>query len=172
MVCYTKKKKKEVFILAEFKTNVMRILEQKKISYIPHSYPHGDDAVDGVTVASLLGQNPEEVFKTLVLKGAKNYFVFVLPVAQELDLKKCAKAVDEKSVTMIPVKEINTITGYIRGGCSPVGMKKDFPTVFHETAKTLKKIMVSAGKIGWQIELSPADLCTLVRGTYADIIKD
>ena len=111
--------------MAEFKTNVMRILEKAKINYTAHEYPHGKEAVDGVSVAKLLGQNPECVFKTLVTKGVSGgYFVFVVPVAEELDLKKAAKSVGEKSVEMIHVKDILKVTGYIRGGCSPIGMKK------------------------------------------------
>ncbi|MDO4831354.1 MAG: aminoacyl-tRNA deacylase, partial [Clostridia bacterium] len=112
--------------MSEFKTNVMRILDKAGVEYISHEYPHGKEAVDGVSVADLLGQNPDCVFKTLVTKGSGGYYVFVVPVAQELDLKKCAKSVNEKSVEMIHVKDINKITGYVRGGCSPIGMKKQF----------------------------------------------
>ena len=156
---------------ADIKTNVMRILEQKKIPYTAHEYPHGKDAIDGVTVASLLGQDPAQVFKTLVTHGSgRNYYVFVLPVAAELNLKKAAKAVGEKSVEMIHVKEINGLTVYFRGCCSPVGMKKAFPTVFHETALDIPSIIVSAGKIGYQIELGPQDLIGLVGAKVADII--
>ena len=158
--------------MSEIKTNVMRILEKEKIEYIPHEYPHGKEAVDGVTVASLMGQNPDYVFKTLVTKGVgRDYYVFVVPVAEELDLKKCAKSVGEKSVEMIHVKDINKITGYVRGGCSPVGMKKPYKTTYHITAKDIPHIIVSAGKIGYQIELKPEDLINLTDGQYADIIK-
>ena len=120
----------------EEKTNVMRVLEQHNIPYTAHAYAHEEGvAVDGVTVAKLLGQDPEQVFKTLVARGAsKNIYVFCIPVAENLDLKKAARAVGEKSVEMVAVKEINGLTGYIRGGCSPIGMKKKYPTVFHETA--------------------------------------
>lgn len=157
--------------MAEQKTNVMRVLEQHKISYKAHEYPHGKDAVDGVTVAALLGENPAQVFKTLVTHGSgRNYYVFVLPVAEELSLKKAAKAVGEKSVEMIHVKEIMPLTGYVRGGCSPVGMKKAFPTVFHESVLTIPTVIVSAGKIGFQIEVAPADLLGLVGASTADII--
>lgn len=157
--------------MKEQKTNVMRILEQKKIPYTAHSYPHGDGPVDGVTVASLTGQNPDTVFKTLVTVGAgKSNYVFVIPVAAELDLKKAAKAVGEKSIAMIHVSEITPLTGYVRGGCSPVGMKKQFPTVFHRSAEDIDRILVSGGKIGTQIETAPADLIALVRGRTADII--
>ncbi len=159
--------------MSEFKTNVMRILDKEKINYVSHEYPHGKDAVDGVSVAELLGQNPDYVFKTLVTKGASgNCYVFVIPVAQELDLKKCAKSVKEKSVEMIHVKDINKITGYIRGGCSPVGMKKKYKTTYHITAPEIPKIIVSAGKIGYQIELAPQDLMKLTDGQCADIIKE
>lgn len=154
------------------KTNVMRILEQHGISYIPHTYPHGAEAVDGVQVAELLGQDPECVYKTLVARGKSgNFFVFDIPVAEELDLKKAAKAVGEKSVALIPVKELLPLTGYVRGGCSPIGMKKQFPTVFHEIAEILPTIMVSAGKIGWQIECDPSELLALAGASTADLIK-
>lgn len=158
--------------MAEFKTNVMRILDKEKIPYHAHEYPHGKEAVDGITVASLLGQDPSCVFKTLVTKGESGgFFVFVVPVECELDLKKCAKSVGEKWVEMIHVKDITKVTGYVRGGCSPVGMKKLFPTVFHITARDLEHIMVSAGKIGYQIELSPADLISVTSGICADIAR-
>lgn len=153
------------------KTNVMRILEQKNIPYTAHTYEHEEGvAVDGLTVSLSLGQDPEQVFKTLVARGAsKNIYVFCIPVADSLDLKKAARAVGEKSIEMIHVKEINALTGYIRGGCSPVGMKKQYPTVFHETAEIVDSIMVSAGKIGYQVELDPAALVELVGGSLADI---
>lgn len=158
--------------MAEFKTNVMRILEKEKVEYIAHEYPHGKEAVDGITVAKLLGQNPEYVFKTLVTKGSKGFYVFVIPVAEELDLKKCAKSVGEKSVEMIPVKDITKVTGYVRGGCSPLGMKKQFVTTFHITAEEIPQIIVSAGKIGFQIDMKPEDLIRLSNGKCADIIKN
>ena len=153
------------------KTNVMRILDQKKIPYTPHTYPHEEGvAVDGVTVAKSMGQDPEAVFKTLVARGASNaLYVFDIPVAASLDLKKAARAVGEKSVAMLHQKELLPLTGYVHGGCSPVGMKKQYPTVFHETAEILDTITVSAGKIGYQVELSPADLIALVGGTTADL---
>jgi len=155
----------------EEKTNVMRILEQKNIPYSAHTYEHEEGvAVDGVTVAAQLGQDPECVFKTLVARGAsKGIYVFCIPVAENLDLKKAARAVGEKSIEMIHVKEINALTGYIRGGCSPVGMKKQYPTVFHETAEIVDTIMVSAGKIGYQVELAPDALIDLVGGALADV---
>lgn len=157
----------------EPKTNVMRILEKEHIPYEARFYPHGKEAVDGLTVAELTGQDPAYVFKTLVtVSNKKEYFVFVIPVARELDLKKAAKAAGAKSIEMIHVKDINKITGYIRGGCSPVGMKKAYPTTFHITAKDNPKILVSAGKIGTQIECLPDDLCRITRGQYADVCKN
>ena len=156
----------------EEKTNVMRTLEQKKIPYTAHSYdPEGP--IDGVSVAQTLGQPPERVFKTLVTKGASGaYYVFDIPVAENLDLKKAARAVGEKSIAMLPQKELLGLTGYVHGGCSPVGMKKQFPTVFHETAAEYDTICVSAGKIGHQVEVKPADLMGLVRAETADIIVE
>lgn len=155
----------------EEKTNVMRILEQKGIPYTPHTYSHEDGvAVDGVSVARSLGQDPECVFKTLVARGAsKAIYVFDIPVGDSLDLKKAAKAVGEKSIAMLHQKELLPLTGYVHGGCSPVGMKKQYPTVFHETAEIIDSIMVSAGKIGYQVQLNPADLIALVGGTTADV---
>ena len=149
------------------KTNVMRILDQKEIPYTPHTYPHDEgEAVDGVTVAGIMGQDPECVFKTLVARGASGaLYVFDIPVADSLDLKKAAKAVGEKSVAMLHQKELLPLTGYVHGGCSPIGMKKQYPTVFHETAE----IIVSAGKIGCQVELSPTDLIGLVGAETADL---
>ena len=156
----------------EEKTNVMRTLEQKKIPYIAHAYPHGEgEAPDGVSVAASLGQDPERVFKTLVTRGASGgFYVFDIPVAETLDLKKAAKAVGEKSIAMILSRELLPLTGYIHGGCSPVGMKKQFPTVFHETVLLYDTIMVSAGKIGYQVEVDPAELIALVRAKTADVI--
>ena len=152
------------------KTNVMRVLEQKKIAYTPHSYPHDDGPVDGITVAGMIERAPESVFKTLVARGAgKNIYVFVIPVVAELDLKKAAKAVGEKAIAMIHVSEITPITGYVRGGCSPIGMKKLFPTVFDDTCLSQETIIVSAGKIGFQVELSPQALIDLTHGSTADL---
>lgn len=157
--------------MKEQKTNVMRLLEQKKISYTPHEYPHGDEAVDGQTVARICGQNPEQVFKTLVARGAsKTIYVFVIPVTGELDLKKAAKASGEKSVAMIHVSEINALTGYVRGGCSPIGMRKQYKTFFDISAADKATIMVSAGKIGYQVELVPDELVKLTRGSYAQLV--
>ena len=154
------------------KTNVMRILDKAKLPYTPHEYDHEDGAVDGVTVAARLGQKVEEVFKTLVCHGhSGDYCVFVIPVAEALDLKKAARAAGEKSVEMIPVRDINSVTGYVRGGCSPIGMKKSYKPVFDESCKSIHHIIVSAGKIGYQIEMEPEALVTFVRGSVADIIK-
>ena len=159
--------------MADQKTNVMRILGQKKIKYTAHEYPHGEDAVDGVTVARMTGRDPACVFKTLVTRGAsKGIYVFVIPVAEELDLKKAAKAVGEKSIAMVHVSEINALTGYIRGGCSPIGMKKQYKTVFHSSILSQETVLVSAGKIGQQVELSPADLIGLTRGDTANIVTE
>ena len=156
----------------EEKTNVMRTLEQKKIAYTPHEYP-ADGPVDGVSVANFLHQDPEQVFKTLVTRGASGgYYVFDIPVAENLDLKKAAKAVGEKSIAMIAQKELLPLTGYIHGGCSPVGMKKQFPTVFHETAELFDTICVSAGKIGAQVEVAPADLIALLGAQTADVTAE
>ena len=153
----------------EEKTNVMRVLEQKGVAYTPHTYPT-DGSIDGASVAAYLGQDPEHVFKTLVARGASGgYYVFDIPVEDTLDLKKAAKAVGEKSIAMIHQKELLPLTGYIHGGCSPVGMRKQFPTVFHETAEILDTICVSAGKIGYQVEVAPADLIALVGAKTADL---
>lgn len=156
--------------MASDKTNVMRVLEQHKIAYKPHEYPHGKDAIDGVSVAELLGQNPDQVFKTLVARGKSGGFhVFVIPVAKELDLKKAAKAAGEKSVEMVHVKELLGLTGYVRGGCSPVGMKKQLRTVFASQALAQETILVSAGKIGYQVEVAPQALIALVRAGTAEL---
>jgi Cys-tRNA(Pro)/Cys-tRNA(Cys) deacylase len=152
------------------KTNAMRILDTLKINYEVKTY-ECDEFIDGVSVATALNQNPEQCFKTLVTQGKSgNYFVFVLPVAEELDFKKCAKAVGEKSVEMIHVKDINKITGYVRGGCTSIGMKKQYTTVIHKTALDFDKIIVSAGKIGMQLFLAPQDLMRAANATAEDII--
>lgn len=159
--------------MAEQKTNVMRVLGQKKIEYLPHEYPHGEDAVDGRTVARIIGRDPACVFKTLVTRGAsKSIYVFVIPVEGELDLKKAAKTVGEKSIAMVHVSEINGLTGYVRGGCSPIGMKKQYKTVYHSSILQQETILVSAGKIGQQVELAPGDLIGLTKGVTADIITE
>ncbi len=158
--------------MSEEKTNVMRVLEQKKVPYTPHWYAHPNGAVDGASVAALMGKNPESVCKTLVTQGAsKKYYVFVIPVLTELDLKQAAKAVGEKSIEMIKQAQLLPLTGYVHGGCSPVGMKKQFPTVLDQSVEGLDTITVSAGKIGAQVELAPADLAGLVRGRFAPVSK-
>ena len=153
------------------KTNVMRLLEQKGVPYTPHTYEHEEGvAVDGVTVARSVGLDPETVFKTLVARGASGgLYVFDIPVEDTLDLKKAARAVGEKSIAMLHQKELLPLTGYVHGGCSPLGMKKQYPTVFHETAEILDTVVVSAGKIGFQVELAPAALIALVGGSTADL---
>ena len=142
----------------EEKTNVMRVLDGKKITYASHSY-EPDATLTGEDIAGILGEDPDKVFKTLVTQGkSKAYYVFVVPVRAELDLKKAAKAAGEKSIDMLKQKELLPLTGYVHGGCSPIGMKKAFPTFIHETAQNLDKIFVSAGKVGFQIELAPEAL--------------
>lgn len=154
----------------EVKTNAIRILDAQKISYEWITY-ESDGFLDGVSVAEKVGLPPEQVYKTLVTKGrGKEYYVFVIPVAAELDLKKAAKSVGEKSVELIAVKEITAITGYVRGGCSPVGMKKHFQTVIHQSAEALSVIYVSAGKLGAQMALSPKDLAKVTDASFADLI--
>lgn len=159
--------------MAEQKTNVMRQLDRAKIAYSTHEYPHGDSAVDGVTVAGLIGKDRACVFKTLVARGSDQaIYVFVIPVAKELDLKAAARAVGAKSVAMVHVSEINTLTGYIRGGCSPVGMKKQYKTVIDDSALDQETMVVSAGRIGEQVELSPQDLIRITRAATAAVTKE
>lgn len=154
----------------EVKTNAMRILDKNKIPYELKTY-ECDEFIDGIHIADQLGQPYERMFKTLVTVGkSKNYFVFVIPVDQELNLKAAAKTVGEKNIEMIHVKDIQSVTGYIRGGCTPVGMKKQYPTVIHETAQNFDTITISGGRIGSQIILSPQDLIKVTRGQFADII--
>ena len=155
------------------KTNAIRMLDQKKIKYNTYEYPHEDGVcVDGETVAQLLNQNPDTVFKTLVTVGNdKRYYVCVVPVKQELDLKKAAKAFGVKSLEMIAVKDINNVTGYIRGGCSPIGMKKVFPTIIDESALLYENIIFSGGKIGLQIEMNPKDIEKLIRVNFKEITR-
>lgn len=151
----------------DIKTNVMRLLDGKKIAYTPHYY---DGAVSGSEICAALGQNPHRVFKTLVTVGKSGtHYVFVVPVAGELDLKKAAKAVGEKSVEMIKSKELLPLTGYIHGGCSPIGMKKFFTTVVDGSAQDFDTIMFSAGKIGYQVEMPLAALQKMIRLTLADL---
>lgn len=153
----------------EEKTNVMRLLDKKKIEYKSHYY--GDtDAVSGVEVANVLGEDPACVFKTLVTVGkTKKNYVFVIPVAEELDLKKAAKAVGEKSIEMIKSKELLPLTGYIHGGCSPIGMKKFFTTTIDESVSNCSTFCISAGKIGYQIEISLSELSKVIRFELAGL---
>ena len=154
----------------EEKTNVMRVLDGKKISYESHSYKP-DAGLSGEQIADILGEDSRKVFKTLVTQGKSGtYYVFVVPVGAELNLKKAAKATGEKAVSMIKQKELLPLTGYVHGGCSPIGMKKQFPTIIHETAAGFDKVFVSAGRVGLQIELAPKDLISVVGCTVADIV--
>jgi len=155
------------------KTNAMRILDQKKIKYNTYEYPHEEGVcVEGTEVARLLNEDPKTVFKTLVTVGNdKRYYVCVVPVESELDLKAAAKAFGVKSLEMIHVKDINAITGYIRGGCSPIGMKKVFPTVVDKSAEGLDRIIFSGGKIGLQIEMNPSDLAKIIRVKFEHITR-
>ena len=155
----------------ENKTNAMRILDSMKISYKTYTY-ECDEFVDAIKIADQLGLPYEKLYKTLVTQGhSREYYVFVIPIAEELDLKKAAKEVGEKSVAMIPVKEINGITGYIRGGCTAIGMKKQFVTRIDASAEALSEMIVSGGRLGVQIELAPADLLKACRGEFADLIN-
>ncbi len=155
----------------EEKTNVMRFLDGKKITYESHSY-EPDATMSGEQIAHILGEDPDKVFKTLVTMGKSGaYYVFVVPVKAELDLKKAAKVAGEKAVNMIKQKELLPLTGYVHGGCSPIGMKKQFPTFIHETATDFEKIFVSAGRVGFQIELAPSDLINVTGCTVVDIVN-
>lgn len=155
------------------KTNAMRILDLAHIPYTVHTYAHGKEAVEGKQVAAMLQQPLIRVFKTLIVVAPSHtYYVFMLPVNHELDLKKCAKVVHEKTVDMIQVKDITKITGYVRGGCSPLGMKKAFHTVVHETCLQHSTIYFSGGKIGLQIEADPSQIIVLLHAQCANIIQD
>lgn len=156
--------------MSESKTNAMRILDKAKVSYLVHSYDASDGNIDGASVAQKTGMEPSRVYKTLVTRGSsKAYYVFVLPVLEELNLKKAAAFVKEKSVEMLHVKDLLSVTGYIRGGCSPVGMKKQFVTVIDISAQSMETIYVSGGRIGLQIEIAPNDLIDVIHGRYAEI---
>jgi Cys-tRNA(Pro)/Cys-tRNA(Cys) deacylase len=157
--------------MEHIKTNAMRILDKAGIHYGSYTYDHSDGLLDGITVAEKIGQPVERVYKTLVTRGTgREYYVFVIPVAAELDLKAAAKAVGEKAVEMIKVTDINKVTGYIRGGCSPIGMKKEYQTVLDSSCKGLDNFIVSAGKIGHQIQLAPEDLIKLIRCKVESVI--
>ncbi|AXH52574.1 Cys-tRNA(Pro) deacylase [Clostridium perfringens] len=156
----------------KLKTNAMRILDSKKVSYEMLSYESEDGKIDGISVAHKIGVDEKNVFKTLVAQGtSKELYVFVIPVAEELDLKNAAKIAGEKKIEMIAVKDIMKYTGYIRGGCSPIGMKKNYKTFIHDSAENLDFIIFSAGKIGHQIKMNPKDLVSVVEGKFAFLIK-
>ncbi len=158
--------------MAQTKTNAMRILDAKNISYEMQEYDSKDGKIDGVSVAAKIGRSPGEVFKTLVTQGAsKAVFVFVIPVDVELDLKKAAKVSGEKKLEMVPVKDIQKWTGYIRGGCSPVGMKKEYQTFIDQSCQTIEKMVVSAGKIGLQLVIEPNQLKEATKAQYAELTK-
>ena len=155
----------------EYKTNVMRILDKLKIEYKNHSYAN-TDAISGIDVANALNQNPNQMFKTLVTTGKSNkYYVFMVPVADELDLKKAAKSVNEKAIEMLKTKDLLAITGYIHGGCSPVGMKKNFITTIDESAANFQTIIFSAGKIGYQVEMGVEELKKVIRFNLVNIVE-
>lgn len=154
----------------ENKTNAMRILESMKIPFSQYTYAC-DEFVDALKIADQLGLPYEKVYKTLVTKGARDYFVFVIPIDRELDLKAAARSVGEKSLEMIHVKDINAVTGYIRGGCTAIGMKKQYVTRLDVSAAALPAIVVSGGRLGCQIELAPGDLLSAARAEYADVIR-
>ncbi|KUO49865.1 MAG: aminoacyl-tRNA deacylase [Desulfitibacter sp. BRH_c19] len=150
--------------MANLKTNAMRILDKAGISYNTYSYNHSDGLIDGITVAKKIGRPVDQVYKTLVAQGtSRDYYVFIIPVSNELDLKAAARAVGEKAVNMIKIADINKVTGYIRGGCSPIGMKKEYRTVIDNSCHMLETIIISAGKVGYQIELTPNDLIKLIK---------
>ena len=152
------------------KTNALRILDAEKIHYFTHEYDHSDGKIDGISAAAKIGRDPETVFKTLVTTGKTTGLnIFIIPVARELDLKKAALAAGDKSVEMIKSGELKSLTGYVQGGCSPVGMKKALPTFIEETARALDTMIVSAGRIGLQMELSPEDLARLAGAVFCDL---
>lgn len=155
----------------DIKTNAMRILEKEKIPYEAHFY-ECDEFIDGIHTADLLGIPHEIVYKTIVTMGhSKNYFVFVIPIEKEIDFKKAAKSVGEKSVELLPLKDITNVTGYIRGGCTAVGMKKQYITRIDISAESLTKMIVSGGKIGVQLMVAPQDWCRAARAEFADVVK-
>lgn len=153
------------------KTNVMRILDQKNIEYIEHTY-NGDSSTTGVEVAEMVGISVERTYKTLVtISNNKKYYVFVVPVTCELDLKKGAQSVNEKSIEMIKQKDLLNVTGYVHGGCSPIGLKKNYPVIFDESITLFDKIMFSGGKIGYQVEMNVSDIDKVIDYTISDITK-
>ena len=155
----------------EEKTNVMRILDQKNIWYLPHSYEPSDGSIDALSVAEKVGVEDYKIYKTLVTVGASgNHYVFVIPIEEEIDFKKAAKAAGEKSLEMLPLKDLTKVTGYVRGGCTSIGMKKQYPTFIQATARDLDQITVSGGRIGLQITLAPEDLRRAAGAEFADVI--
>ena len=158
--------------MKEIKTNAMRFLDQKKINYNVYEYESGGVAIDGIEVARRINKDVKNVYKTLVTRGhSKSIYVFVIPVDKTIDLKKAAKVVKEKSIEMIAVSEINGLTGYVRGGCSPIGMKKNYKTVINNTCLEIDSIVFSGGKIGCQIEMNPSDLIKLINCNVDDVIN-
>lgn len=158
--------------MPQVKTNAIRIVEQNKIKYVTHTYDNIDGKIDGVSVAGKIGKPVDIVYKTLVTQGhSKELYVFVIPVSNELDFKKCALSADEKNIEMIPVKDITKWTGYIRGGCSPIGMKKSYKTFIDSSVVKIESIVVSAGKIGLQMELSPEKLIEITNAVVCDVVK-
>lgn len=156
----------------EAKTNAMRMLDSAHVNYVLHTYDTSDGQIDGLAVARKCGEDPEQVFKTLVTQGNdKNFYVFVVPMENELDLKACARSVGVKSVEMIHVRDLLKTTGYIRGGCSPIGMKKKYTTVYDETIVLFDTVLVSGGRIGTQVEIAPSDLIRITDGITADISR-
>lgn len=151
------------------KTNAMRLLDARKVAYTIYEYPHGETALPGDEVAQLIGKPQELVYKTLVTTGGGGHYVFIVPVCAELDLKKAAKAAGVKSIAMVHVAELLALTGYVRGGCTAVGMKKQFPAFLDVSAQDKEKILVSGGRIGLQMELAPGDLLAACGGTYAEL---
>ena len=159
--------------MAEEKTNVMRILDQKRVPYTPHHYAHPNGAVDGASVAALLDRDPASVCKTLVTQGAsRQHYVFIIPVLRSLDLKAAARAVGEKSIEMIPQARLLPLTGYVHGGCSPVGMKKQYPTVIHDTALRYDRIYVSGGRIGTTIVVNPRELASVCGAIFGNLCEE
>ena len=159
--------------MANVKTNAMRILDKAGIPYKIYTYEQKDGLVDGISVAGKIGQPFEKVYKTLVTQGAsREYYVFIVPVNEELNLKAASKSVNEKNVEMIKSTDITKVTGYIRGGCSPVGMKKEYKTVLDSSCNRVDRLIVSAGKIGYQIEIATADLIRLIRCEVESIVMD
>lgn len=153
------------------KTNAMRILDKMKINYGRNSY-ECDEFIDGIHIADMLGQPYGQTFKTIVTEaGAGTYYVFVLPIDKEIDLKKAARVSGEKRLELIPVKEVNRVTGYIRGGCTPIGMKKKYPVFVHEAAASFDRIIISGGRLGEQIIINPDDLLRAADAVYADVVK-